>query len=100
MTEYEQMIENYSEMDRLYYSLIASSSAFKGEPQFAGVWMPISEDDIKIVFWEDMVTEIYQKADLGCRHTDKQLKTVLSKQRTALKKLAAIPPFTFNNAHP
>ncbi len=94
MTNYEQFLANKKEIDRLFQERIDSSYACKGDPQFAGVWVAMTEEDQPIEDYETALYAVYEKCDFGTRHTDKQLVSVLSKQRTGLKKLAAIPLFT------
>ena len=93
MNNYEQLLANRVEITRLFQERVESSSACKGEPQFAGVWMAISEEDKPIEDYETALLAVYEKYDFGTRYTDKQLISVLSKQKTGLKKLAAIPLF-------
>ena len=97
MTDYEQFLANKKEIDRLFQDRIDSSYACKGEPQFAGVWVAMTEEDQRIEDYETALLAVYEKYDFGTRHTDKQLISVLSKQKTGLKKLAAIP--LFNPTH-
>lgn len=99
MTDYEKLLANKKEIDRLFQERIDSSYACKGEPQFASVWVAITEEDQRIEDYETALYAVYEKCDLGTRHTEKQLVAALSKQRTGLKKLASIPLFKKSNVN-
>jgi hypothetical protein len=97
MTDYEQYLENQKQIDKLFYDRLDSSSAAKGDPQFAGVWVAMTEEDKPIEDYETALHAIYEKCPISRKLTDKQLISALSKQRTGLKKLAAIPLFQKSN---
>jgi hypothetical protein len=93
MNDYEQYLENQKQIDKLFYDRLDSSNAAKGEPQFAGVWVAMTEEDKTIENYEANLLAIYEKCPVDRRLTDKQLTSALSKQRTGLKKLSTIPLF-------
>jgi hypothetical protein len=97
MNDYEQYLENQKQIDKLFYDRLDSSSAAKGDPQFAGVWVAMTEEDKPIEDYETALHAIYEKCPTSRKLTDKQLTSALSKQRTGLKKLAAIPLFQKTN---